>query len=155
MIEVATASLNTLPYPAVSPILNQLLAELQSLRSEVTQLREERDRDREEIEALKVKLACQEATELQDINRICIDIAQDRQRISKLEFKEPQPTQKDRGEILRALLVANGGKMLAKDARRTMRLRKELFSMLLRSMEEYIEIKPSHSDKRKKLLILK
>jgi hypothetical protein len=32
--------------------------------------------------------------------------------------KEPQPMQKDRAEILRALLVANGGKMLAKDARK-------------------------------------
>lgn len=32
--------------------------------------------------------------------------------------REPQPLQKDRGEILRALFVANGGKMLAKDAER-------------------------------------
>jgi hypothetical protein len=30
--------------------------------------------------------------------------------------------QKDRGEILRALLAANGGKMLAKEARKRMHL---------------------------------
>jgi hypothetical protein len=32
--------------------------------------------------------------------------------------REPQPLQKDRGEILRALIAANGGKMLATDARK-------------------------------------
>jgi chromosome segregation ATPase len=70
MIEVAAASLNTLPYPAVSPvsptestILNQILAELLSLRSEVAQLREERAQDLKEIEALKVKLEVLEATQ--------------------------------------------------------------------------------------------
>jgi len=33
-----------------------------------------------------------------------------------MEWIEPQPMQRDRGEILRALIAANGGKMLAKDA---------------------------------------
>jgi hypothetical protein len=40
--------------------------------------------------------------------------------IAKLKDRispEPQPTQKNRGEILRAILVANGGKMFAKEAR--------------------------------------
>jgi len=69
--------------------------------------------------------------------------------------KDPQPLQKDRGEILRALLAANGGKMLATDARRKMHLSKQLFSMLIPSMRDYIEVKPLHSDNRKKLLILK
>jgi hypothetical protein len=32
--------------------------------------------------------------------------------------KDPQLMQKDRGDILRALLLANDGKMLAKDARK-------------------------------------
>jgi len=94
--------------------------------------------------------AVQEATE-----RLYLEIAYDRQRISKLEQKEPQPLQKDRGEILRALLAANDGKMLAKEARQKMRLSEQLFSMLIASMEDYIEIKPLHSDKRKNLLILK
>ena len=94
--------------------------------------------------------AVQEATE-----RLYLEIAYDRQRISKLEQREPQPLQKDRGEILRALLAANSGKMLAKEARQKMRLSEQLFSMLIASMENYIEIKPLHSDKRKNLLILK
>jgi len=91
----------------------------------------------------------------EDIERLALDIAYDRQRISKLEQSEPQPLQKDRGEILRALLAANGGKMLAKDARQKMHLSKQTFSMLIASMGEYIEIKPMHSDKRKGVLMLK
>jgi hypothetical protein len=68
---------------------------------------------------------------------------------------KPQPLQVDRGEILRALIAAYGGKILAKDARLKMRLSKQLFSMLVASMSDYIEIKPLHSDKRKKVLMLK
>ena len=48
--------------------------------------------------------------------------AQDRQRIAALERVVPQPRQKARVEILRSLFVANGGKMLAKDARKQIRL---------------------------------
>ena len=70
-------------------------------------------------------------------------------------IKEPQPMQRDRAEILRALLAASGGKMLAKDARQRMHLSKELFSMLIASMKDDIEIKPLHSDKRKLVLTLK
>jgi hypothetical protein len=95
MLEIATASLNTLPYPAVSPtestILNQVFSELQSLRSEVTQLREENKDLKERIASQDEKIAVLETTELQDVDRICIDIAQDRQRISRLECKDPEP----------------------------------------------------------------
>ena len=63
--------------------------------------------------------------------------------------------QRDRGEILRALLAANGGKMLAKDARQKMHLGKEQFSLLISKMGDYIEAKPLHSDNRKKILILR
>jgi hypothetical protein len=86
---------------------------------------------------------------------IALERAYDRQRIAKLEQNEPQPLQRDRGEILRALIAAHGGKMLVKDARQKMRLSKQLFSMLIASMNDYIEVKPLKSDKRKKVLILK
>jgi hypothetical protein len=69
--------------------------------------------------------------------------------------KEPQSMQRDRGDILRALLAANGGKMLAKDARQKMHLGKEQFSLLVSKMSEYIETKPLHIDNRKKVLILR
>ena len=76
------------------------------------------------------------------------------QRLTKLEKVEPQPLQKDRGEILRALLAANGGKMLAKDAKKKMHLTKNRFSELLKICD-FIERKPFHSDRRKDIIILK
>ena len=69
--------------------------------------------------------------------------------------REPQPLQKDRGEILRALLAANGGKMLAKEARQKMHLIKPRFSELLATMKVDIEIKPYHLKKNQKVLVLK
>ncbi len=68
--------------------------------------------------------------------------------------REPQPTQRDRSEILRALLAANGGKMLAKEARQKMHLRKDLFSQLLKVCD-FIELKPYHVDRRLTVIILK
>ena len=101
------------------------------------------------------QIATLTTTQEQDVNRICLDIAYDRQRLARLERVEPQPMQRDRGDILKALIAANGGKMLAKDARQKMHLSKELFSMLIASMKDYIESKPLHSDKRKLILTLK
>jgi len=108
-----------------------------------------------QIEKLNDRISALEAHQLDDTARLARDIALDRQRLTKLERTEPQPLQRDRGDILRALIAANGGKMLAKDARQKMHLSKELFSMLIASMGDYLEVKPLHSDKRKKVLALK
>jgi hypothetical protein len=78
----------------------------------------------------------------------------DRQRIARLEYKEPQPLQKDRGDILRALIAANGGKMLAKEARQKMHLSESRFSELLTTMIKEIEVKPFHLKKNQNVLIL-
>ena len=108
----------------------------------------------QEVHSLRDQIAALEARQTADIERLALDIALDRQRLAKLEKVEPQPLQRDRGDILRALIVANGGKMLAKDARQKMHLSKQLFSMLINSMDD-IETKPLHSDKRKLVLTLK
>jgi hypothetical protein len=102
----------------------------------------------QELQALR---ALQEA----DIERLALDIALDRQRLARLEKIEPQPLQRDRGEILRALIAANGGKMLAKDARQKMHLIKPRFSELLATMKDYVEIRPYHLKKNQNLLVLK
>jgi len=119
---------------------------------------QEADIDLSSFAGSRIKLRLEagpgEARQTADIERLALDIALDRQRLTKLEKVEPQPLQKDRGEILRALIVANGGKMLAKDARQKMHLSKQLFSMLINSMDD-IETKPLHSDKRKLVLTLK
>ena len=74
--------------------------------------------------------------------------------IDSLEHTHIQPAQKDRGEILKALLKANGGKMLAKDARKVMRLSSSRFSELL-ARSDFIETKPYHLNKSALVLILK
>ena len=116
-----------------------------------------------ELERLKVQTASQDrriveiaARQDEDCDRLARDIAYDRQRLAKLETPpDPMPSQKDRGEILKALLAANGGKMPEKEARQKMHLSKSQFSQLLASIKEDIETKPFHLDKRKKILQLK
>lgn len=79
--------------------------------------------------------------------------------ITNLRFDEEPPEitsyQKDRAEILKALLAANNGKMLAKDARQKMKVSKTIFSRLLAKMRDEIEIRPFHADRKKHLLILR
>lgn len=116
-----------------------------------------------ELERLKVQIASQDrriveiaARQDEDCDRLARDIAYDRQRLAKLETPaDPTHSQKDRGEILRALLAANGGKMPEKDARQKMRLSKSQFSQLLASMRDSVEKKPYHLDKRQKILQMK
>jgi len=131
-------------------------SQLSALIAKAIEPLQDRVKDLEKIVAAQGKqIAVLTTTQEQDVNRICLDIAYDRQRLARLEKVEPQPIQRDRGEILRALIVANGGKMLAKDARLKMHLTKPLFSMLIASMKNDIEIKPLHSDKRKLVLTFK
>jgi len=106
------------------------------------------------VHSLRDQIAALEAHQLNDTARLARDIALDRQRLTKLEKVEPQPLQKDRADILRALIAANGGKMLAKDARQKMHLHKNRFSELLEKCD-FIETRPLHSDKRKMVIILK
>ena len=80
---------------------------------------------------------------------------QSRRRIAELERGNIQPMQADRGEILRALLAANGGKMLAKEARQKMHLSESRFSELLAAMEDCVGKKPLHTDGRKNVIFLK
>ena len=90
------------------------------------------------------------------IERLRTEIALDRQRLTRLEaIPDPTPSQKDRSEILMALLASKGGKMPVKEARQKMHLSKAQFSQLLGSMDGSIEQKPFHQDRRQKILILK
>ena len=136
-------------------VLQDLLESIHSLEDRVCGLEDRTASLEEENAALSLKLASVEQSHEQDTNRICLDIAYDRQRLAKLEKVEPQPLQKDRAEILRALIAANGGKMLAKDARQKMRMDKGNFSRLLDTLKDDIDTKPLHQDKRRLLLIIK
>jgi hypothetical protein len=132
----------------LSALINKAIEKaIQPLQDEVSQLKATVATQDEKIAALEARIGLQE-----DNGLIQLRLINDLREAAR---KEPQPMQKDRGEILRALLAANGGKMLAKDARQKMHLSKELFSMLIASMKDDIETKPLHSDKRKLVLTLK
>lgn len=73
---------------------------------------------------------------------------------SRATIRTPQPMQKDRANILRAFLVANGGKMLAKEARKKMHIKKNHLAELL-SVCDFAETKPFHLDRRQTVIILK
>jgi hypothetical protein len=116
-----------------------------------------------ELQRLKAQVETYDAriTEIvarqdEDCYRLARDIAYDRRRLAKLETPpDPTPSQKDRGEILKALLAAHGGKMPIKQARQKMHLSKAQFSQLLASMDGGIDQKPYHLDRRQKILILR
>jgi uncharacterized membrane protein len=168
MSEIATASINTFgtspkadfESPSEEVVFILTSSQLQEIISQAVQKAIEplQDcvKDLEKIVAAQgEQIATLTSTQEQDVNRICLDIAYDRQRLARLERVEPQPQQRDRGEILRALIAANGGKMLAKDARQKMRLDKATFSRLLDTLKDDIAIKSLHTDKRKMILMLK
>jgi hypothetical protein len=132
--------------PEDQPIAELIAKAVQPLQDRISSL--------ERIVALQSeKMAALEATashlgENQEIqaNLIC--------QLKEAARGEPQPMQKDRADVLRALLVANGGKMLAKDARQKMHLKKNHFAELLRVCD-FAETKPFHLDRRQTVIILK
>lgn len=119
MTEVAIARINTFgPSPKAgfeSPSdqlivlscsqLHDLIREaIQPLQDEISQLSEEIDQDRKEIADLRAKLTSLESTQEKDTTRICLDIAYDRKRITKLEHKEPGQTEINRSEKIEKYL---------------------------------------------------
>ena len=137
MDKVATANLNSFAsngmqadfVPTSEPsitvpasLLQDLLGAIQDLKEEVAQLREERDQDRQEIAALRARIASLETTEEQDISRLSLDVAYDRQRLAKLEQPpEPATTKKSTGHVdeLHRLMVEDRSQQvsIAKAAR--------------------------------------
>ena len=75
-----------------------------------------------------------------DYERFSGDLCDHGQRLKAQEVTGPQPLPKERGEVLRALLAANGGKMFAKAARQRMGVSETIFSKLLSEMSDYIEV---------------
>ena len=161
MSEIALANINTFAHVAeqadVSPSepifvltgsqLQEIITRaIQPLQDEVSQLKVTIARQQEDIASLKST----ENLNFSDIRDLytAIDEIDQRQQI------KPQPLQKDRGEILRALLAVNGGKMLAKKARQLMHMPKNKFSELL-AVCAFVTLKPYHLDNRQKIIILK
>jgi CHASE3 domain sensor protein len=109
----------------------------------------------QEVQGMREQINALEARQDEDNERLGREIALDRQRLTKLEKVKLQPLQRDQSKTLMAIIAANGGKMLAKDARQQMRMDKGNFSRLLDTLKDDIDTKPLHQDKRRLLLIIK
>ena len=148
MEEIALARINSFASPApTADFIQALLAELSALREEVAQLQEDNLDIREKIADLEMD---RDLAADRDLNQLKLI-----NNLREMIQPEPQPMQKDRGDVLRALLAANDGKMLAKDARKKMHLSKQAFTNLLATMGDYIVSKHYHLDKRQKVLLLR
>jgi len=159
MVEIASARINSFAHvaqkadvqPSEEPIFILTESQLQDIISRAVQPIQDKVRDLKDIVAnLEGKVSTLEFTQDTQADNQLIQL-----RLINGLRKEPQPLQRDRGEIIRALLAANGGKMLAKEARQKMHLNKPRFSELLATMEEYIDTKPYHLDRRQDVIILK
>jgi hypothetical protein len=147
---------------AIRETINDLLTETQSLRAgSDTQARriellQDLAREQSEQMVLLRDVIMRLQKQLEDLEyRVGLDIALDRQRITKLEAPpQPQPKQKDRADTLRLLLAANNGKMLAKDARHRLGLSEPQFSQLLKTLKGLVEVRPLHTDGRQHVITL-
>jgi len=75
--------------PQSEPVISLTLDQLKGLIESAVQ--EAINPILDEIKDLKTNIAALESTQEQEITRICLDIAYDRQRITKLEIPEPEP----------------------------------------------------------------
>lgn len=152
---IIVASINAFSVqPSRDQLVTLTLGQLQDLVKEAIQPLQDRVSALENIVAhQEEKIASLESTEsLQEDNQLIqLRLINDLREAAR---EGPQPLQRDRGEILRALLAANGGKMLAKDARQKMRMSKQSFTNLLAAIDG-IETRPLRTDKRQNLLVLK
>jgi hypothetical protein len=120
MSEITSASINTLPserqagFESPSEQLIVLtysqLQDLivQALQETIQPMQEENAHNHQEIAALRLKMASLETLQEQDTNRICVDIAYDRRRLTALEHpaKEPGKTDLSRAEKIERYLAA-------------------------------------------------
>lgn len=155
MIKTATAINTFLPEQKDNFVLPQeqqlITLSISDYRNIFIQIEKLNDR----IAALESHISALDAHQSEDMEHLARSIAEDRQRITKLEEPTIQPLQKDRSEILRALIAANGGKMLAKDARAKLKMDKGNFSRLLDLMKNDIGTKRLSTDRRILLLFIK
>ena len=134
---------------------------IQPLQDEIAQLREEIDQDHQDIAALRLKMASLKTLQEQDTNRICMDIAYDRQRLAKLEnpVKEPGKTETTRAEKIERYLASRpdhkatfetlkGHLGIDKD------LLRDAIKTLMKSSPGRYGITRTQGDKRKRTLVM-
>ena len=174
MSEIASASINTFgPSPKAgfeSPseqlitltygqLVQAVQEAIQPLQDEIAQLREEIDMGHQEIAALRLKMASLESLQEQDTNRICLDIAYDRRRLSTLENakEEPTDTEKERVERIEKLCSdAPNHEISLSEIRGRLGIDKSVLSRLLKRINgDKFYLRKSTLDKRIRYLCLR
>ena len=135
---------------------------IQPLKEEISQLREERAQDHQEIASLRSTVASLESLQEQDTNRICLDIAYDRQRLAKLEHPpshkdEPTDTEKERIERIEKLCTdAPNHEISLSELRGRLGIDKSVLSRLLKRIDgDKFYLRKSILDKRIRYLCLR
>lgn len=169
MLEVAKAIKSFLPeeqqadfVPPSDQLINISVGQLQDL---ITQAVEKAVQPlQEEISNLKATVASQgarvvalESTEEQDINRICLDIAQDRRRLAKLEHKEPEEDSPLLDELYKEMKAigrkqtdfATAARMVKRSKRRMMQLKTAI------ALDQRFILIPSETHSQKLLIRLR
>lgn len=150
----------TITVPA--SVFEELIGAIQGLKDEVAALREERDKDREEMATLRSKLASLETLQEQDTTRICLDIAYDRRRLAALEHptKEPGKTETSRAEKIEKHLASRPDHKATFETLKGMlqvdniRLNESIKVLMATSERSYVIQKEKTGDKRKRSLIM-
>ena len=127
MTEVASARINTfgpspkacfespseqlivLTYSQLQDLITQAVQEaIRPLQERLEALESTVDSQEKELAAMGLKMASLETLQEQDTNRICVDIAYDRQRLAKLENpkKKPGKTESSRAEKIERYMAS-------------------------------------------------
>jgi hypothetical protein len=153
LITLTIGQLQELVTQAVEKAIQPLQDEIETLKATVTRLDE--------------KIAALESTQEQDVDRICLDIAYDRQRLAKLEqspaFRVTAPTTPPQGEKtisriakVKDFLKTRGGGATFQECERLLSIRPNQMTRLVSMMDKRsFEIFPRPGDGRQRILRLK
>ena len=175
MSEIASAKINTFgkspKTDIVSPseqLITLTIGQLQDLIKEAIQPLQDRIESLEKMVAAQdAKIAALTSTQEQDVNRICLDVAYDRQRLAKLEQRPAPgvaaPTAPPQGEKttsriakVKNFLKNRGGGATFQECEKLLSIRPNQMTRLVSMMDKRsFEIFPRPGDGRQKILRLK
>ena len=153
--ESPSEQLIVLSYDQLQALIEQAI---QPLKEEISQLREE---SRQEIASLRARTTSLESTLDQEITRVCMDIAYDRQRLAKLEHPaKPGKTELSRAEKIEKYLAARPDHKATFETLKgylqldNVRLNEAITTLMSTHPGRYSIQKATTGDKRKKILIM-
>jgi hypothetical protein len=150
---LALASVNSFASPNIAEYNRAALLD------EIAQLREDLERDRQEIKGLKEKITALESIEEQDISRLALDIAQDRRRLAKME-QRPHALPKGAKTLARIAkideILKSRGATTLKEVERILKISPKEMNRLLAKLDmRRYELHERPGDSREKVLRLR